>query len=121
MTGPGKYHSQLFSQINGVFQPISNIVEINLIPLHSTDTNNSFLEAVNFWQKIDQTKANLYDLSDKINLQEKRIKTYMTAYKKASKTNIKLNKLLSKLRNSNIELKKKMNGSKSKVRSWRTK
>ena len=39
----------------------------------------------------------------------------MTAYEKASKTNIKLNKLLSKLRNSNIELKKKMNG--SKVRS----
>ena len=115
MTGPGKYHSQLFSQINGVFQPISNLAEINLIPLHSTNTNNSFLEAVSFWQKIDLTKANLYDLSDKINLQEKRIKTYMTAYEKASKTNIKLNKLLSKLRNSNIELKKKMNG--SKVRS----
>ena len=89
------------------FNQLATIVEINLIPLHSTDTNNSFLETVNFWQKIDQTKANLYDLSDKINLQEKRIKTYMTAYKKASKTNIKLNKLLSKLRNSNNNLRKK--------------
>ena len=110
---PGLYYVQLFKQIQGQFTSLSNKIDFKIKPLHKSYSNDSYTESVNFWQEVDVLRDKINNLSNKIKTNKNKINLNLKAYEKANLTDEELHTRLIEIRERNLDIEQKMNGSKS--------
>jgi hypothetical protein len=109
---PGQYGAQLYKQIDGQFQPISDLIQFDVKALEShVSESPNFEEVVSFWESTEALSAKARSLSDDINEAQKSVEVFMKAYQRASKRDENLEKELVTTRNQLLLLAQKLGGS----------
>ena len=91
----------------------SNKIDFKIKPLHKPYSNDSYTESVNFWQEVDVLRDKINNLSNKIKTTKNKINLNLKAYEKANLTDEELHTRLIEIRERNLDVEQKLNGSKS--------
>jgi photosystem II stability/assembly factor-like uncharacterized protein len=109
---PGLYHGQVFKHVDGVFTPISDKVDIEVVPLRSGTLEGAPLEeVVAFIQKVQALSAKGSDLSQQLKTAKSLAAMQKAAYLRAPKSDVQLEKQLSEAIQALKLLDEQLNGS----------